>query len=331
MEDKIQNGQAQGDKNVQGACENADTAKSAPPKENMKARTITGLVYVAVLLLLLFFKWWFPVYGSIGFDLLFWAISVIGAYEFMRAVGCISKIQWWTAMITCAAIVPSFAITKMVAEALGSPIASEYSLMVLLSVCSVGAMVTAAMLVFDFERSSLPSTAYSILCILYCGALSCVGSNLNHMATNSLPAITLLVSLTAGVDTFALLTGKLLGKKLPLKLAPHTSPNKTVIGSVGGIIGGFVAATFVWLLCEFLPGFTLDYSGRVHTLLLLILISIPSSIFAQLGDLFESAIKRGCKIKDMGNILPGHGGILDRFDSTLFASIAIIVCFIMVR
>lgn len=305
--------------------------QSAPPKENMKARTITAVVYVAVLLILLFFKWFFPVYGSIGFDLLFWAISIIGAYEFMRAVGCISKIQWWTVMITCALIIPSFAITKMVAEAVGDPHPAELSLMILMSVGSVGAMVTAAMLVFDFQRSSLQSTALSLLCILYCGALACVGSNINHMYTNSLPAISLLISLTASVDSFALLTGRFLGKKFPRKLAPHTSPNKTVVGAIGGVLGGLFAATLVWLLCTFVPGFTLDYTGRVHTLVLLMLISIPSSIFAQLGDLFESAIKRGCKVKDMGNILPGHGGMLDRFDSTLFASIAIIVCFIMVR
>lgn len=309
----------------------ATTAQSAPPKDNMKARSVTAFFYVAILLLLLFLKWWFPFYGSIGFDVLFWAVSVIGAYEFMRAVGCVSKVQWWTTIITCAAIVPSFTISKMVAEAWGIEYAAEISLMVLMSVCSVGAMVTAAMLVFDFERSSIKSTAFAVFCILYCGALGCVGSNLNHMSTNSLPAITLLVALTAAVDTFALLTGKLLGKKLPLKLAPHTSPNKTVIGSLGGIVGGLFAATFVWVLCTFVPNFTLEYTGRVHSLVMLMLVSVPSSIFAQLGDLFESAIKRGCGIKDMGNILPGHGGVLDRFDSTLFASVAIIVCFIMVR
>lgn len=321
MEEQINNGQATQENNCQ----------SAPHKDNMKERTITAVVYVAVLLVLLVLKWLFPVFGSIGFDLLFWAISVIGAYEFMRAVGDISKVQWWTCMITCAVIVPAFVITKMVEEAQGDAFASEHALMVLMTVCSVGAMVTAGMLVFDFDRSSLKSTAYSVFCILYCGALGCVGSNINHMATNSLPAITLLVALTASVDTFALLTGKLLGKKFPRKLAPHTSPNKTVIGSVGGVIGGLFAATLVWVLCEFVPDFTLEYSGRVHPLVLLMFISIPSSIFAQLGDLFESAIKRGCGIKDMGKILPGHGGMLDRFDSTLFASVAIIVCFIMVR
>ena len=61
------------------------------------------------------------------------------------------------------------------------------------------------------------------------------------------------------------------------------------------------------------------------------LISVPTSVLAQIGDLFESAIKRGCGIKDMGKLLPGHGGVLDRFDSMLFASVAIVVCFIIIR
>ena len=60
------------------------------------------------------------------------------------------------------------------------------------------------------------------------------------------------------------------------------------------------------------------------------LFALPTAILSQLGDLFESAIKRGCNIKDMGKILPGHGGILDRFDSMLFASVSIVVCFMLI-
>lgn len=301
---------------------------------------ITAVVYVVVMIGLLALKWAFPEYGSLGFDLLFWAISVIGAFEFMRAVKEISKAQWWTAMITCALIVPSFAATKMIATYyIGYEKASVAALMALMSVSSVGTMVTGSLLVFDFDRSSLKSTALSVLCILYCGVLACVGPNINHMTTNSFAAIMLLIFLTAGVDTFAFLVGKLLGKKFPLKLAPHTSPNKTVVGSIGGIVGGMIAATVAYFVCAYLPvspyapaGYAVfEYEGAIHPWLLLVLISVPASVLAQLGDLFESAIKRGCGIKDMGNCLPGHGGILDRFDSTLFAAVAIVVCFILVR
>lgn len=304
----------------------------------MKKRVITAVGYVVVMLGLLALKWAFPEYGSLGFDLLFWAISVLGAFEFMRAVGEISKAQWWTAMITCVLIVPVFVVTKLIVSSYqGAERGSIAALLSLMSVSSLGTMITASLLVFDFDRSSIKSTALSVLCILYCGVLASVGVNINHMATNSLPAIMLLIFLTAGVDTFAFFAGKLFGKRFPLKLAPHTSPNKTVVGSIGGIFGGIVAATIAYFVCAYLPvspfapaGYAiLENAGGLHPCALFIVISVPAAILAQLGDLFESAIKRGCGIKDMGNCLPGHGGILDRFDSTLFAAVAVVVCFIL--
>lgn len=297
----------------------------------MKARTITAMGYVAVLVGLIALKAAFPSFGSIGFDILFWLISLIGAFEFMRAVNCISKAQWWCTMTTCALIIPTFVLTKMLLEAKGDPQAWLPSLLVLMSVSSLGAMVTVSMLVFDFDNSDLKSTTFSLFCILYCGVLCSVSSNINHMDGNALVAITLMFCITVAVDTFALITGKLLGRFIPFKLAPHTSPNKTVVGFIGGILGGVLAAIVVWAVGLGLDVFRLQYDGRMHALAVLVLISIPTSILAQIGDLFESAIKRGCGIKDMGKILPGHGGILDRFDSMLFASLAIVVCFILIR
>ena len=312
----------------------------------MKKRFITGVVYVILMLGLLALKIYVPVIdkgngnvidiGSIGFDVLFWAISVIGAFEFLRAVKDVSKKQWWMAMITCALITPAFVVTKLVFRAVGSAYSSEAALIMLLSVASFGAMVVASLMVFDFENSNLKSTAFAELCILYCGVLTCVAPNINHLGQGlsgismSRTAILLLIFLTPSVDAFAFFIGLALGKKLPLKLAPHTSPNKTVVGAVGGLIGGVFAAVLVWLVTEYLPGASFDYDGPLHKLVLLIIFAVPSAIFAQLGDLFESAIKRGCGIKDMGKLLPGHGGVLDRFDSMLFASVAVVVCFMII-
>ena len=72
----------------------------------------------------------------------------------------------------------------------------------------------------------------------------------------------------------------------------------------------------------------LYYTGtHIHPAVCFLLIGLVTSAFAQIGDLFESAIKRECGIKDMGKCLPGHGGILDRFDSMLFSSVVVLFSF----
>ena len=302
----------------------------------MKQRTITAIFYIGAMIGLIALKMFVPDYvsadgtktfslGSLGVDVLFWLISVLGAYEFMRAVSGISQVQWWLSMLTCALIIPTFVLGKLFGDVF-------VALLALLSVTSVGMMVTAAMMVFDFNESSLRSTALSELCILYCGVLACVGPNVAHLEYNSTPAIVLLFVLVPAVDTFAYFFGKLFGKKLPYKLAPHTSPNKTIIGAIGGIVGGILAAVAVWAFCEYVPLDSVkitNYTGGLPRVALLIIFALPTAIFAQLGDLFESAIKRGCNIKDMGKLLPGHGGVLDRFDSMLFASVSVLVCFML--
>jgi hypothetical protein len=163
----------------------------------MKQRVITSFFYVGILLLLMAIKWLSPTYGSLGFDLLFWLISVIGAFEFMRAIGNdISSAQWCSAMATCVLIIPAYVLGKYLINV-------EFALTMIMTVAGVGAMVTALLMVFDFGRSSLKSTAYALVCILYCGVLGSVGANINHMAVNSFVAITLMFFLTMGVCVYS--------------------------------------------------------------------------------------------------------------------------------
>ncbi len=105
------------------------------------------------------------------------------------------------------------------------------------------------------------------------------------------------------IDTFAYFGGKSFGKH---KLSPVLSPGKTREGFVFGLLGAVLAG----ILCK-MTFLDLEWSK-------VIVMSIVSGLIGQIGDLFESAIKRHCKVKDSSNILPGHGGILDRFDSFLF-------------
>ena len=108
-----------------------------------------------------------------------------------------------------------------------------------------------------------------------------------------------------GTDTFAYIVGNLFGKN---KLCPKLSPNKTVEGSLGGI-GGSLLLTLIF-----------SKYFKLYPMWKLVLLSIIASVMAQLGDLTASRIKRITGIKDYGYIMPGHGGILDRFDSILFTA-----------
>ncbi len=108
-----------------------------------------------------------------------------------------------------------------------------------------------------------------------------------------------------GSDIFAYFTGMALGKK---KLCPKISPKKTVAGCIGGFIGSGV-------LC-FIFGLIFAPEWMIHCAI----IGVIAGGVAQLGDLTASIFKRKMGIKDYGNLIPGHGGILDRFDSVLFVA-----------
>ncbi|MBE5968053.1 MAG: phosphatidate cytidylyltransferase [Lachnospiraceae bacterium] len=114
-----------------------------------------------------------------------------------------------------------------------------------------------------------------------------------------------------GSDTCAYCVGVLFGKH---KLAPKLSPKKSIEGSIGGIAGaaliGFIYATI----------FQNRITGLNNPQLAFTVIGVASSILSQIGDLAASAIKRNYDIKDYGKLIPGHGGILDRFDSILFTA-----------
>lgn len=118
-------------------------------------------------------------------------------------------------------------------------------------------------------------------------------------------------------DTLAYFFGSKFGKT---KLAPELSPKKTIEGAVAGIVGSVIIGFIILML---LKGKHIPDIHWAH----LLFGCLISSIFAVAGDLIASAVKRFCKIKDFGNIFPGHGGILDRLDSYLLSAIAIYTYF----
>jgi phosphatidate cytidylyltransferase len=117
------------------------------------------------------------------------------------------------------------------------------------------------------------------------------------------------LTITICSDTFAHFVGTMIGKH---KLCPHVSPNKTVEGLIGGVFfGTFLGSVFFMTL--------INANAK---LFLVVLISFILSLISELGDLIFSAIKRKYGVKDYGNIMPAHGGVLDRLDSSIFAILA---------
>lgn len=115
-----------------------------------------------------------------------------------------------------------------------------------------------------------------------------------------------------GCDTTAYYTGKLMGKK---KLCVKISPKKTVEGALGGLIGSTV-------ICSLFGWFAI-IKGVPIPLYHYIILGILCGLFCQFGDLAASSIKRYADVKDYGSLIPGHGGILDRFDSMLFSGVVV--------
>ena len=132
---------------------------------------------------------------------------------------------------------------------------------------------------------------------------------LYHIRETGLNTLIYLLTITIASDTFAYFTGVLIGKH---KMIPSLSPKKTWEGALGGTIMSVVLGTIYYL----------NFMATGANILVVALMTLFLSVISQFGDLIFSAIKRHAKIKDFSNIMPGHGGILDRLDSLILIMIA---------
>jgi phosphatidate cytidylyltransferase len=187
----------------------------------------------------------------------------------------------------------------------------------------LGALALALFILCAFRsplNRVLPDTAFSVFGVLYIGVPLTTLPLLSEQENGPSLLLFLFFVVWAG-DIAALYVGRAWGRR---KLAPHISPAKTWEGSVASVAGSMVVALLLVLLAGELSR---GNFGRLSSLL-----SFPGSITgwlvlaailnvaAQVGDLVESAIKRGAGVKDSGTLLPGHGGVLDRIDALLLAA-----------
>jgi phosphatidate cytidylyltransferase len=195
----------------------------------------------------------------------------------------------------------------------GAHLASLLALVVLTGVTLL-ALPTLVMFASPREAVLLASSASSVFATLYValGAGALVGLR----AIGWQPVVFLLAIVWAG-DSAAYYVGRRWGKR---KLAPVVSPKKTWEGLWGQLGAGLAfGAAAALLLFRSASGAT-GTSGAPRTLLLGAALGLVVSVVAVVGDLLESTFKRSCAVKDSGGLLPGHGGLLDRLDSLLYAS-----------
>ncbi|WP_049618553.1 MULTISPECIES: phosphatidate cytidylyltransferase [unclassified Streptococcus] len=158
--------------------------------------------------------------------------------------------------------------------------------------------------VFNMKTYSYSEVVFPIASSLYVG----IGfHNLVTARMDSFSKVLFALLIVWATDIGAYMIGRKIGKR---KLMPAVSPNKTVEGFLGGIVSAVVVAIlFVLVHSSFAAGYSIP---------ILVILVVIFSVFAQFGDLVESAIKRRFGVKDSGRVIPGHGGILDRFDSLIF-------------
>lgn len=254
----------------------------------MKQRIITGVVAAALFIP-------FVIYGGAPFALVVCALAIVGFYEIlkMKGISIVSVPGLLGLLALLILVIPETWSTEVV-QFLGY----DSKLMIVYGI----AALLLIYIVLVKNKMTFDEIGFILLGVFYVGLGFHYFIETRFIGLEFVVYVLLVVWTT---DSGAYFVGRKLGKN---KLWPEISPKKTIEGFVGGIV---IAVLFAILMQMIYP-FATSY-------LQLIVVTILVSIVGQMGDLVESAVKRHYGVKDSGTILPGHGGILDRFDSLLFA------------
>lgn len=252
----------------------------------MKQRILTAIVAAAVFIP-------FVVFGGIPFTILVYAIATIGLYELlkMQSIKLLSVEGILSWLLAAVLLLPNQLALRWLGTVGYTKLEAAFIIILLLLIYTV----------LVKNRFTFAHASFLVMSAFY------VGMGFYYLtATRDAGLVFIIYALVIvwTTDSGAYFIGRKLGKR---KLWPDISPNKTVEGFVGGILSAVIFAVLFQLI-----------QPVTTTFLLLISVTIVASIVGQLGDLVESALKRNYNVKDSGKLLPGHGGILDRFDSLLF-------------
>ncbi len=261
----------------------------------MTQRIVTAVLLIIGLTGLMFLGGWYFAVGALV------AITLC-IYEEQRAIRQCGyrPVQW----VSYAALAASVPLMMYFSSVVIIPMVTIVSFLVLLQI-----MRRPEPKLSDVAMSLLPVLTLVLPGMCLFGILD---TPLRRM---QLMLLTMVFAIAVGSDTFALFVGTWIGGK---KLCPNISPHKTVAGAIGGLIGSVLLAWLVGVIfAKVLP------TQAFPPMWANIAVGVIGGVAAQMGDLFASMVKRHCGVKDFGNLFPGHGGMLDRMDSILFAAVIV--------
>ncbi len=273
----------------------------------MLKRTITGTVYVAVLAGFFLLR---ELVDPRLFNILIWFLSAVGTFEVARSVkGFCTKSTFVFSLVLGVLLLPLYC--------LGEYLLSNNGLIFGLGVLALGLIVAFTICLINREKQG-KTYAFTVLPFLYPSVFILLTALANDCERGFI--ILLLAFVISPLsDTFAYLVGSLF--KGP-KLCPRLSPKKTWSGAIGGTLGGIVGALIVYWVFP-------TQTNYLSPIVVFIIAGVLGSIVNIIGDLFESYIKRKVGIKDIGKLLPGHGGVMDRIDGTSFVIALIYLMFLI--
>ncbi|MBR2967224.1 MAG: phosphatidate cytidylyltransferase [Clostridia bacterium] len=281
--------------------------------KDLKKRIITGslifVTFVGIILLTLLVHWAF-------FDVFVLALAILGAIEMSNAISKrFPRPVLSIAIATAVFGYVSYVVAQKVVNIGG--ITSFFCVFLIMCLALIVYVMCSKKLNTNNAVSTMLVMIYPIAALMYM-------LGFNHFPEPyRANAILLLFAVSPFTDVFAFFVGSTLKGK---KLCPKISPNKTISGAIGGLIGGTIAGALLYFLSLTGVGSFLGMgalSSGMSNCINFICIGLACSVATQVGDLFASFIKRTVGIKDYSNLLPGHGGIMDRIDGMIFGCVVI--------
>ncbi len=284
----------------------------------MLIRTISGAVYVAISVGFFVLR---QLVDYRLFSILLWFFCAVGTMEVARAIkGYTDKFIFTLNVCFGALFVPVYALFNYLVTPFYGYLAGLSLIMLFVIILEIYMII---------KNRGVKAFFISVLPVIYPAIfiLSMLVANDVMPIFKGYVATLLIFVIAPCADTFAYLVGMTynkIKKGNAKKLCPNLSPKKTVAGAIGGLVGGTLGSLIVYFI----------YSETLSVLkipfYIFIIVGIIGSILTEIGDLFESGIKRKVGIKDMGKIMPGHGGVMDRIDGTSFASALICILFLII-